>query len=313
MAVLLAQRPRTPSRHHPSLAVRILRTACSIAALAVLTGCAALDHGILNAQGPVAAHERHLLLIVSGILLFVWVPVVILVPLIAWHYRHSNAKDAYRPKWAFSWPLEGFIWIPPIGIVILLAFLLWPATQKDDPYTRLTGQGAPVRVQAIALDWKWVFIYPDQGIATVNQLAIPAGRPVAVELTSGTVMQSLLLPQLAGQIYAMAGMRTRLNFAADHPGRYLGENVQFNGGKFAHQKFPIVSMTPDAYAAWVAHARQGTKALDAATWARLSRRDTTGPETYARVPSDFFNNVVTATGGASHPHPGQHPATRKAH
>ena len=311
MAVSFAQRPRTPSSHDPSHAVRIIRIALPIAALAVLSGCAALDHGILNAQGPVAAHERHLLLIVSTILLFVWVPVVILVPLIAWHYRHSNAEDAYRPKWAFSWPLEGFIWIPPIGIVVLLAFMLWPATQMDDPYTRLTGQGAPVRVQAIALDWKWVFIYPDRGIATVNQLAIPAGRPISVELTSGTVMQSLLLPQLAGQIYAMAGMRTRLDFAADRPGRYLGENVQFNGGAFAHQKFPIVSMAPDAYAAWATRARQGTKALDASAWARLSRRDIAIRETFARVPSGFFDHVVTATGGASHPHPGQHPATRK--
>lgn len=306
MALSLAQRPRTPS-----LWLRIVRTALTSAALAILTGCAALDHGILNAQGPVAAHERHLLLIVSTILLFVWVPVVILVPLIAWHYRHSNAKDAYRPKWAFSWPLEGLIWIPPVGIVILLAFMLWPATQKDDPYSRLLGRQAPIRIQAIALDWKWVFIYPDRGIATVNQLAVPAGRPITVELTSGTVMQSLLLPQLAGQIYAMAGMRTRLNFAADHTGRYLGENVQFNGGKFAHQKFPILSMAPDAYASWVDRARQGTKALDASAWARLSRRDTTGPETFARVPPGFFDHVVTATGGASHPHSGRHPATRK--
>lgn len=283
------------------------------AVVLALGGCSALDHGILNAQGPVAHHERHLLLTVSGILLFVWVPVVILVPLIAWHYRQSNAKHAYRPKWAFSWPLEGFIWIPPAGIVILLGFLLWPATQKDDPYTRLSGRGEPVHVQAIALDWKWVFIYPDQGIATVNQLAVPAGRPVSMELTSGTVMQSLLLPQLAGQIYAMAGMRTRLNFAADRPGRYLGENVQFNGDKFAQQKFPIVSMTPDAYAAWLARAQGRGRALDDAAWAALSRRDTTGRQTFSSVPPDFFARVVSASGGASHPHPSHHPATRKAH
>ena len=276
----------------------------------LMTGCSALDHGILNAQGPVADHERHLLLTVSGILLFVWVPIVILVPLIAWHYRQSNTKSAFRPKWAFSWPLEGFIWIPPIGIVILLAFMLWPATQKDDPYTRLSGRGAPVHVQAIALDWKWVFIYPDERIATVNQLAVPAGRPVEVELTSGTVMQSLLLPQLAGQIYAMAGMRTQLNFAADHPGRYLGENVQFNGGAFAHQKFPILSLTPDAYAAWLARAHKVDKPLDGAAWAALSRRDTTGAQTFSDVPRGFFDQVVTATGGASHPH---HLAMRKAH
>ena len=295
------------------MALRRSRLVAAAAVLLVLGGCSALDHGILNAQGPVASHERDLLLTVSGILLFVWVPVVILVPLIAWHYRQSNTKHAYRPKWAFSWPIEGFIWIPPAGIVILLAYLLWPATQRDDPYTRLQGRGEPVHVQAIALDWKWVFIYPDQGIATVNQIAVPVGRPVAMELTSGTVMQSLLLPQLAGQIYAMAGMRTRLNFAADRPGRYLGENVQFNGGQFAQQKFPIISMTPDAYAAWLARAQGGGRTLDDTAWAALSRRDTTGRQTFSSVPPDFFARVVSASGGASHPHSSHHPATRKAH
>jgi len=280
-----------------------------VAGAAVLTGCAALDHGILNAQGPVAAQERHLLLVVSAILLFVWVPVVILVPLMAWHYRRSNTSDAYRPKWAFSWPLEGLIWIPPIGIVVLLAFLLWPATQKDDPYTRRAGHGAPIRVQAIALDWKWVFIYPDAGVATVNQLAVPAGRPVHVSLTSGTVMQSLLLPQLAGQVYAMAGMRTRMNFAADRPGTFRGENTQFSGRGFAHQKFPINSMTAKGYAAWLAWARAVGRPLDRAAWAKLSRPGTTGPQTFSAVPRHFFDRVVAATGGASHPHPDDHPAT----
>lgn len=286
--------------------------AAAVVAVLALSGCGALDHGILNAQGPVAQHERDLLLTVSGILLFVWVPVVVLVPLIAWHYRRTNSAHAYRPKWDFSWPLEGLIWIPPAGIVILLAFMLWPATHKDDPYTRLAGRGAPVHVQAIAMDWKWVFIYPEEGIATVNQLSVPAGRPVHMDLTSGTVMQSLLLPQLAGQIYAMAGMRTRLNFAADRPGQFLGENVQFNGDKFAHQKFPINSMAPSAYAAWLARARKGDRILDAAAWTRLSRKDTTGPQIFSAVPRGFFERVVAATGGAAHPHPEHQPATRKA-
>ena len=290
--------------------LRCFRQVAALAVLSVFGGCSALDHGILNAQGPVAGHERQLLLTVSGILLFVWVPVVILVPLIAWHYRQSNTKHAYRPKWAFSWPLEGFIWIPPIAIVILLGFLLWPATQNDDPYMRLQARGKPVHVQAIALDWKWVFIYPDEGIATVNQLAVPAGRPVEMELTSGTVMQSLLLPQLAGQIYAMAGMRTRLNFATDRPGHYLGENVQFNGGKFSQQTFPVVSMTSDAYATWLARTQRGGRALDDVAWTALSRRDTTGLQAFSSVPQRFFERVVSATGGASHPH---HPAMRKAH
>jgi cytochrome o ubiquinol oxidase subunit 2 len=270
--------------------------------LPLLAGCGALDHGFLNAQGPVADHERHLFRVVFGILFFVWVPVIILVPAFAWHYRLSNTKDAYRPKWAFSWPLEGFIWLPPFGIVILLAFLLWPATQRDDPYTRLAERGPPLRIQAIALDWKWVFIYPDRHIATVNQLAVPVGRPVQLQLTSGTVMQSLLLPQLAGQIYAMAGMRTKLNFAADRPGRYMGENVQFNGDKFAHQKFSIVAMPPEAYRRWLDQAG-AARPLDAAAWAALSRRDTAAPATFSAVPDGFFDHVVSADGGDAHVHP----------
>lgn len=271
--------------------------------LPLLAGCGALDHGFLNAQGPVAEHERHLFRIVFGILSFVWVPVIILVPAFAYHYRLSNRNDAFRPKWAFSWPLEGFIWLPPFGIVILLAILLWPATQRDDPYTRLAERGPPLRIQAIALDWKWVFIYPDRHVATVNQLAIPAGRPVQLQLTSGTVMQSLLLPQLAGQIYAMAGMRTKLNFAADRPGSYIGENVQFNGDKFAHQKFAIIAMLPDGYRRWLEKAATVNRPLDAAAWAALSRRATAARSTYSSVPDRFFDRVVVADGGDAHAHP----------
>lgn len=310
MAVTPAHRSAPPLRRRMAPLAARARTLAAIVALSLLSGCAALDHGILNAQGPVAAHERHFFIIVCGILLFVWVPIVVLAPVIAWHYRLSNTHHAYRPKWAFSWPLEGFIWIPPIGIVVLLAVLLWPATQKDDPYTRQAGRGTPVRVQAIALDWKWVFIYPDEGVATVNQLAVPAGRPVHLSLTSGTVMQSLLLPQLAGQVYAMAGMRTRMNFAADRPGTYRGENTQFSGKDFARQQFPVVSMSPAAYAGWLARAHRAHRPLDRAAWAALSRPGTSAPQTYSTVPPRLFDRIVAATGGAAHPH--DHSVTRKA-
>jgi cytochrome o ubiquinol oxidase subunit 2 len=264
----------------------------------LLQGCGVLDHGFLNAQGPVAAHERHFFLIACAILVFVALPVLILVPLIAWHYRLSNTHHAYRPRWTFSWTLEGFIWIPPIGIVTLLSFLLWPATHRDDPYTRLAERGAPLRVQAIALDWKWVFVYPDEGIATVNELAVPTGRPVRVELTSGTVMQSLLMPQLAGQIYAMAGMRTRLNFAADHDGRYLGQNTQFNGKGFAHQRFDVIAMPDGDYRAWLARARAADRPLDAEAWRALSAKGLTRPGTYSAVAPGFFEQVLADAGGA---------------
>ncbi len=141
-------------------------------------------------------------------------PVLLLVPIIAWHYRLSNKQSAFKPKWDFSWPLEGLIWIPPAGIVIGLGFLLWHYTHTLDPYRRLPATEPPLEVQAVALDWKWLFIYPDAHIATLNRLAIPVGRPVHISLTSGTVMQSLLVPQLAGQIYAMAGMTSQLNLEA---------------------------------------------------------------------------------------------------
>ena len=195
----------------------------------VLGGCAALQLGVVNHAGPVAAEQWHLYLIVGAVLVFVAGPVLLLVPLIAWHYRLSNKGDAYRPDWGFSWPLEILVWIPPIGIVIGLAFLLWSATHRLDPYRPLTAAQPPVEVQVVALDWKWLFIYPDEGVATVNQLVIPVGRPVHLSLTSGTVMQSLLIPQLAGQIYAMAGMKTQLNLAASRAGVFRGQNTQFNG------------------------------------------------------------------------------------
>lgn len=283
-----------------------MKAMASSALVLPLAGCAALDHGFLAAAGPVAAGQRHLFLVVAGILMFVAVPVLILVPLFAWHYRRSNKDDAYRPKWAFSWPLEGLIWLPPTGIVILLAVLLWPATQEADPYRPLPDAGPPLRVQAIGLDWKWVFIYPDQGIATVNMLPLPAGRPVALELTSGTVMQSLLLPRLAGQVYAMAGMTTRLHFAADTPGRYLGENTQFNGKRFAQQRFTVTALPADEFAAWVKGTRRSAPPLDEQSWSALSRRGTAASASFAAVPPDLFRQIVSDHGGMSHPHSHAH-------
>ncbi len=263
-----------------------------------LGGCGALSHGFLNAQGPVAGHERHLFIVVSIVLVFVAGPVLLLTPLFAWHYRLSNRENAYRPKWNFSWPVEALIWIPPAGIVIGLAVLLWHWTQIDDPYRRLPG-APPIEVQAIALDWKWVFVYPGQGIAAVNRLTIPAGRPVHLRLTSGTVMQSMLIPQLAGQIYAMAGMATELNIAAHRPGRFTGENTQYNGDGFQQQKFEVVALPPAEYDRWVVTTQAGGRSLDPATWRRLAKRSViTQPVMFAHVAPRLFERVLSETGAA---------------
>jgi cytochrome o ubiquinol oxidase subunit 2 len=280
--------------------IRSLTGACVI----TLGGCGVLHLGFLNAAGPVAGGERHLFLILAFVLIFVAGPVLILTPLFAWHYRLSNRHRAYRPKWTFSWPLEGFIWIPPIVIVIGLAVLLWTGTHRFDPYRRIDGATAPIEIEAVALDWKWLFIYPDQHLATVNELDIPAGRPVRLHLTSATVMQSMLLPRLAGQIYAMAGMSTELNFAADRPGVYKGENTQYNGDGFQAESFAVVAMAPADYQRWAERVRRAAQPLDAAAYQRLSQKSVEPkPLVFSPVPPGLYEHILMMSGGGAHSHP----------
>ncbi|MGI4733113.1 MAG: ubiquinol oxidase subunit II [Janthinobacterium lividum] len=251
----------------------------------------------MNHAGPVAASQWHLYLIVGAVLAFIAGPVLILTPIMAWHYRLSNRGNAYRPDWGFSWPLEILIWIPPLGIVIGLGFLLWNYTHQLDPYRPLASQQPPLEVQAVALDWKWLFIYPGEHVAVVNQLAIPVGRPVHISLTSGTVMQSLLIPQLAGQIYAMAGMRTELNLAASRAGVFRGENTQFNGQGFQNEKFDVIALSPADYAGWTVRVREAGHPLDDPALRQLAAQSVAPhPIFYSGVPAGLFHHMlVTST------------------
>jgi cytochrome o ubiquinol oxidase subunit 2 len=262
----------------------------------LLGGCDALNRGVMNHAGPIAASQWHLCVIVGIVLVFVAGPVLLITPLIAWHYRLSNKHSAFRPKWDFSWPLEGFIWIPPTGIVIGLGFLLWNYTHTLDPYRPIVSNEPVLEVQAVGLDWKWLFIYPDQRIAAVNQLFIPVDRPVHISLTSGTVMQALLIPQLAGQIYAMAGMRTQLNLAASRAGIYRGENTQFNGAGFQNEKFNVTALPPADYDRWVAGVRASAHPLDAIAYAELFRKSSPPqPIVFSSVPQRLFQNILVET------------------
>jgi len=279
--------------------VKSLRRTIPVLVCLMLEGCGVLDWGFLSPAGPIAGAIRDEFLLVCLVMLFVIGPVLLLVPLIAWHYRLSNTKSAYRPQWGFSWSLEGLIWIPPTIIVVVLAVFLWRDTHRLDPYRPLPG--APLEVQVVAMDWKWLFIYPGQGVATVNRLVISAGQPVHLSLTSATVMQSILMPRLAGQIYAMAGMRTQLNFAADAPGSYLGENVQFNGMGFQNQKFAVDAMGADGFAQWLAQTRAQPNRLDEAAYTSLSRRSTLpGPLAFGAVESDLFQRILDQSRPSGH-------------
>jgi len=261
-----------------------------------LSGCAALKLGVLNHAGPIATSQWHLYVIVGIVLVFVAGPVLLLTPLIAWHYRLSNKHSAFRPRWDFSWTLEGFIWIPPTGIVVGLGFVLWHYTHTLDPYRPIASNQPALEVQAVGLDWKWLFIYPDQRIAAVNQLVIPVDRPVHLSLTSGTVMQSLLIPQLAGQIYAMAGMTTQLNLAASRPGIYRGANTQFNGTGFQNEKFNVTVLPAAEFDRWVASARVSAHPLDAAAYAELFRKSSPPhPIVFSSVPERLFQRILVTS------------------
>jgi cytochrome o ubiquinol oxidase subunit 2 len=197
-----------------------------------------------------------------------------ITPWILWRYRYGAKSSRYTPNWNFYGPLEIASWAGPVVIVVLLAIIVWRDTHALDPYKPLASDQPALRVQVIGYDWKWLFIYPDQGIASIGVFALPAGRPVAMQLTSATVMQSLHIPALGSQIYAMGGMVTQLHLQADRPGRSLGENNMYNGNGFHQQRFTAVAMTPEGFDAWASEVRSSGIALNEQILKVISQRST---------------------------------------
>ncbi|MES2406478.1 MAG: ubiquinol oxidase subunit II [Pseudomonadota bacterium] len=245
-----------------------------------LSGCSASHLLILDPQGPIARGERDLLLITVGLMLLVIIPVFVLTFWFAWKYRASNPHGEYAPKWSKSIKLELLVWLGPTLIIVILGTLNWIYTHRLDPYKAINNGKPPVEVQVIAMDWKWLFIYPGEGIAVVNQLVIPSNRPVHFDITSNTVMNSFFIPQLGGQIYAMAGMKTQLNLLADKPGTYFGENTQFSGRGFPDQHFKVIALTPDAFQTWLQQVKQSPSKLDQARLTLLTQPSVRHPVIY---------------------------------
>ena len=240
----------------------------------LLAGCSEGPGSMLNPKGAIADGQLWHFYEVIAVTMIAVLPVLVLVPLILWRYRYSNSKADYAPGWDESRTLDLLMWGVPFAIIAFLGVLLWRSTTLLDPYRPLEPTAAASRVQVVGLDWKWLFIYPDEGIATIGTLAFAAGRPLALDLTSDTVMQSFIIGALGGQIYAMPGMRTKLHLAADAPGDYEGENMQYSGEGFHTQKFRARGMTQDDVAAWFDIARQVAAPLDAAAYATLAERST---------------------------------------
>jgi cytochrome o ubiquinol oxidase subunit 2 len=245
------------------------------AAWPLLSSCRSSSHlSFLDPQGPVADIQRLHFLEMLGLLgIFVALPVFLVTPWFAWRYRYG-ASPRHEPKWRFYTPLDIACWAGPMVIVALLGALVWGSTHALDPYKPLSSTQPALRVQVIGYDWKWLFIYPDDGVASIGELAMPVGRPVAMQLTSATVMQSLQIPALGSQIYAMGGMVTQLHLEASEAGRFMGENTMYNGDGFHQQKFTAVAMTPDEFQAWVRKVRASGVPLDGATLSAISKPTT---------------------------------------
>jgi len=250
---------------------RSVRTArlLLLAVLPLLAGCSELV--VLEPKGPIGAGDRAVILEAFGVMLVVVIPVILMSIAIPWRYRAQNTNAAYTPDWRHSTLVEAVVWLVPALIVAVLGALVWSSTHRLDPYKPLVADAPPVRVEAVSLDWKWLFIYPDLGIATVNQLVFPAKTPLSLRLTSDSVMTAFFVPELGSQIYSMAGMQTQLNLMADAPGHYWGDNTQYSGSGFHDMHFEAKAVTPDEFQHWVAQVRQSHDKLDAEGFAQLEQ------------------------------------------
>jgi cytochrome o ubiquinol oxidase subunit II len=259
---------------------------------ATLGGC---SEGVLNPKGPVAAAELQILLNSLGIMLAIVIPTILATLGVAWWFRASNKRARYLPNFDYSDRLEMLVWSIPAMTVLLVGGVAWVGSHELDPGKPLAASAGSIRIQVVSLDWKWLFIYPDHRIATVNQLTIPIGTPVSFELTSSGVMNSFFVPQLGGQIYTMAGMMTRLHLQADHLGTYPGLSAQFSGDGFADMRFNVEAVPAEHFALWVDTTRTTGPVLDAHAYADLAKPSSAvAPFTYRAVAPNLFNSILNS-------------------
>ncbi|WP_240600500.1 ubiquinol oxidase subunit II [Solilutibacter silvestris] len=272
--------------------------AVAIAALS-LAGCNTL---VLNAPGDVAAQQGNLIVVATVLMLLIIVPVIALTLLFAWRYRASNAKATYKPDWDHSTQLELLIWAAPLLIIIALGAVTWISTHTLDPYRPLsriapgkpvTAETKPLVVDVVSLDWKWLFIYPEQGIATVNELVAPVDRPIEFHMTSENVMNAFYVPALAGMIYTMPGMETRLHAAIGKPGQYQGFSSNFSGAGFSHMHFIFTATDNAGFDQWVAQAKANGGTLQRADYLVLAQPSEREPvRRYSRIDEGLYHAIL---------------------
>jgi cytochrome o ubiquinol oxidase subunit 2 len=263
---------------------------------AMCTMLAACNEGILAPKGPVGLAEKTILLDATVIMLAVVIPVIFLTLFFAWRYRASNTRAQYLPDWRYSGRIEMIVWSIPALIVLFLGGIAWIGSHDLDPATPWPGANKPLDIDVVSMDWKWLFIYPEQNIATVNELTVPVGTPIHFRLTSSSVMNSFFIPALGSQIYTMAGMVTQLILQADESGIYKGLSAQFSGDGFADMQFSVHAVSEQSFKDWAAAASQNGVRLDTDGYdALLEPSHADAPRTFSSVEPGLFDHAVMAT------------------
>lgn len=265
----------------------------------LLAGCNTV---VMSPSGDIASQQGRLIVVSTVLMLLIIVPVIALIILFSWRYRQNNTKAAYEPDWDHSTQLELVIWGAPLLIIIALGLLTWISTHTLDPYRPLARLDAArsipadaktLNVEVVALDWKWLFIYPDLGIATVNELAAPVDVPIRFNITASTVMNSFYIPALAGQIYAMPGMQTSLNAVINRPGEFDGFSANYSGAGFSDMRFKFHGMTTENFDRWVQAAKAGGGALNRAGYVQLEKPSQREPaRRYGAVDADLYHAIL---------------------
>jgi cytochrome o ubiquinol oxidase subunit 2 len=257
----------------------------------LLSACQA---DVLNPAGPIGLAEKTILVDSIAIMLAIVLPTMAAIIGFAWWFRASNTRAVYRPYWTYSGRIELIVWGIPALVILLLGGVAWIGSHQLDPAEPLASDIPPLEVQAVSLDWKWLFLYPAQGIATVNQLVLPAGVPVRFSLTSASVMNAFFIPRLGSMIYTMNGMTTRLNLRADVSGDFQGRSSHFSGDGFSDMHFDVRAVPPGQFAAWIAVARGSGRTLDADSYPALARQTIApAPITFRLLDPALFQKIVT--------------------
>ncbi|WP_319775241.1 ubiquinol oxidase subunit II [Breoghania sp.] len=266
--------------------------------LSLLGGCNLV---ILDPAGDMAMQQRDLIVLATVLMLVIVLPVMALTVWFAWRYRKGNDAP-YEPDWDHSMKIELVVWAAPLAIIIALGSVTWVATHMLDPYRPLDRIAAgkpvpeeskPLEVEVVALDWKWLFFYPEYGVATVNELAAPVDRPITFRITASSVMNSFFIPALAGQIYAMPGMETKLHAVVNRAGVYDGLSANYSGAGFSGMRFKFHGMSDEAFADWIANVREKGSDLTRPVYEQLERpSENVAPIYYAGFPDDLYNRIL---------------------